>query len=86
MIIVTGAAGFIGSCIVAKLNERGRKDLILVDHLDEMKKKNIERKKYVNYYDKKDFLDLIVRDRMEERPEVMIHMGACSSTTSRTAC
>ncbi|MBP6343639.1 MAG: NAD-dependent epimerase/dehydratase family protein, partial [Candidatus Omnitrophica bacterium] len=34
MIVVTGAAGFIGSCIVARLNELGRRDLILVDHLD----------------------------------------------------
>ena len=47
MIVVTGAAGFIGSCIVAKLNERGARDLILVDHLhDGLKEKNLEHKKY----------------------------------------
>lgn len=85
MIIVTGAAGFIGSCIVAKLNERGQKDLILVDHLDELKKKNIERKQYARYYDKKDFLDLIAREHLGERPEAVIHMGACSSTTLQDA-
>lgn len=85
MIIVTGAAGFIGSCIVARLNERGQKDLVLVDHLDEFKKKNIEGKHYTHYYDKKDFLDLVVRDRLEERPEAVIHMGACSSTTLQDA-
>ena len=33
MIVVTGAAGFIGSCLVAELNSRGRYDLIVVDHL-----------------------------------------------------
>ncbi len=85
MVIVTGAAGFIGSCIVARLNERGQKDLVLVDHLDEFKKKNIERKSYIQYYDKKDFLDLVVRDRWVERPEAVIHMGACSSTTLQDA-
>jgi len=81
VIVVTGAAGFIGSCIVAGLNERGREDLILVDELDETKKANIRSKKYLRYYDKKDFLDLILRDQIKERPEAIIHMGACSSTT-----
>jgi ADP-L-glycero-D-manno-heptose 6-epimerase len=82
MIVVTGAAGFIGSCIVAKLNERGLGDLILVDHLrDGPKKKNLEHKKYVRYYDKGDFLGLVAQDRLDARLECMIHMGACSSTT-----
>ena len=81
MIVVTGAAGFIGSCIVAGLNERGREDLILVDELDEVKKRNLQNKKYRQYYDKKDFLDLVLRDEIKERPEALIHMGACSSTT-----
>ena len=31
MIVVTGAAGFIGSCMVSKLNNKGIKDIILVD-------------------------------------------------------
>jgi len=31
---VTGAAGFIGSCILARLNEIGRKDVLIVDHLN----------------------------------------------------
>ena len=35
MIVVTGAAGFIGSCLLAKLNERGIKDIIIVDHLED---------------------------------------------------
>ncbi len=85
MIVVTGAAGFIGSCIVAGLNERGREDLVLVDELDEAKKENIRRKKYLRYYDKKDFLNLILQDQVEERPEAVIHMGACSSTTLQDA-
>ncbi len=85
MIVVTGAAGFIGSCIVAGLNERGQEDLILVDELDEAKKKNLQGKQYRQYYDKKDFLDLVLRDQVKERPEAIIHMGACSSTTLQDA-
>ncbi|HCI45180.1 MAG TPA: ADP-glyceromanno-heptose 6-epimerase [Candidatus Omnitrophica bacterium] len=85
MIVVTGAAGFIGSCIVAGLNERGREDLILVDELDEAKRKNLQNKKYLEYRDKKDFLELILRDQFKERPEAVIHMGACSSTTLQDA-
>jgi len=82
MVIVTGAAGFIGSCIVAKLNERGSEDLILVDHLgDGLKEKNLEGKKYARYYDKKEFLDLIKADAIKDEVSCVIHMGACSSTT-----
>jgi len=33
VIVITGAAGFIGSCLVAELNSRGRFDLIVVDEL-----------------------------------------------------
>ena len=35
MIVVTGGAGFIGSCVVAGLNRRGFKDIIVVDRWDE---------------------------------------------------
>ena len=39
MIVITGAAGFISSCLVAYLNEQGYKDLILVDDFSHKKKK-----------------------------------------------
>ncbi|MBN1869591.1 MAG: ADP-glyceromanno-heptose 6-epimerase [Candidatus Omnitrophica bacterium] len=82
MIVVTGAAGFIGSCIVARLNERGISDLVLVDHMqDDLKKENLEGKRYKKYYDKKDFLKLVVQDNLERNIGCVIHMGACSSTT-----
>lgn len=86
MIVVTGAAGFIGSCIVAKLNERGIDDLILVDHLDDgLKEKNLENKKHAQYYDKKDFLELVQQNQLDASIESIIHMGACSSTTLQDA-
>jgi ADP-L-glycero-D-manno-heptose 6-epimerase len=82
VIIVTGGAGFIGSCIVARLNARGREDLIIVDHLnDPLKEKNLENKKYARYYDKAEFLSLLKDNRLKEPVECLIHMGACSSTT-----
>ena len=48
MIIVTGASGFIGSCLVSFLNKKGIEDLILVDEFNrEDKLANIEGKKYI---------------------------------------
>ena len=86
MIVITGAAGFIGSCIVAKLNTRGLKDLILVDHLDDgMKERNLENKKYARYYDKAEFLERVKKDQVGAGIICIIHMGACSSTTLQDA-
>ena len=46
-IVVTGAAGFIGSCMVGYLNEQGFENLILVDEFDEDEKElNLHQKKY----------------------------------------
>lgn len=83
MIVVTGGAGFIGSCIVSKLNERGRTDILLVDHLEpgSSKDRNLERKKYARYFDKEQFLQMITHGELREPVDVVIHMGACSSTT-----
>ncbi len=88
MIVITGAAGFIGSCLVAELNKRGRQDLIVVDHYDDdndPKKRNLAGKRYVRYYDKAEFLKLIRRDQFDFDVEAVLHMGACSSTTLQDA-
>jgi ADP-L-glycero-D-manno-heptose 6-epimerase len=88
MIVVTGAAGFIGSCLVAKLNERGRNDLIVVDHYDnenDPKKKNLAGKRYQRYYDKAEYLKLLKRDQFDFDVDCIFHMGACSSTTLQDA-
>lgn len=85
MIVLTGAAGFIGSCILAKLNAIGREDVITVDHLNELKKRNLVGKKFQNYLDKKEFIDLIIRDQIPFDVKCIIHMGACSSTTLQDA-
>jgi ADP-L-glycero-D-manno-heptose 6-epimerase len=47
MIIVTGAAGFIGSCLVSLLNSEGYKDIVLVDDFSPIQKlPNLEGKIY----------------------------------------
>lgn len=88
MIVITGAAGFIGSCLVAELNKRGRSDLIVVDHYDDdhdPKRKNLAGKRYLRYYDKAEFLKLIRRDQFDFDVDCVLHMGACSSTTLQDA-
>ncbi len=87
MIVVTGGAGFIGSCVIAGLNQRGRGDITIVDHLQEndLKKANIAGKQYRKYFEKDEFLALIRKDQIKEKIEAVIHMGACSSTTLQDA-
>ncbi len=81
MIIVTGGCGFIGSNIVKQLNERGHKDIIVVDNLTNGKKfLNIADCDIADYWDKEELLARIDNNTM---PEVscIFHEGACSSTT-----
>lgn len=86
MIVLTGGAGFIGSCILARLNEIGRRDVIVVDHLeDAVKKENIKSKKYESYFDKKDFIGLLTQGKFKAPVKLVIHMGACSSTILQDA-
>ena len=53
MIVVTGAAGFIASCLVSKLNQEGFKDIVLVDDFSkEEKNLNFEGKTYSQKVDR----------------------------------
>lgn len=80
MIILTGGAGFIGSCFLWKLNREGIEDILVVDDLAKSdKKNNLECKKYRQYLHKKDFLDR-VKSGGFSGVEHIVHMGACSST------
>ncbi len=83
MIVVTGAAGFIGSAFVSELNSKGLKDLILVDEaLTAEKEKNLAGKSFTKLYDKDEFL-AAVKNSSLPKISAIIHMGACSSTVER---
>ncbi|GHT39101.1 ADP-L-glycero-D-manno-heptose-6-epimerase [Endomicrobiia bacterium] len=80
MIILTGGAGFIGSCFLWKLNQEGVKDILVVDHLDNSEKwKNLIGKNYYDYIQKNDFFNTVI-SRQAQKPQAIVHLGACSST------
>ena len=82
MIIVTGGAGFIGSNIVKTLNERGERDILVVDNLKNgVKFKNIADCEIADYIDKLDFIQRIKNGEHFGKVTAIFHEGACSSTT-----
>ncbi len=79
MIVVTGAAGFIGSCLISKLNQEGHTNLILVDDFSSEKKSaNYKTKQYTKTIERNVFLDWF----KEHANEVtfMYHIGAKTDT------
>jgi ADP-L-glycero-D-manno-heptose 6-epimerase len=84
LIVVTGAAGFIGRNVVAELNARGVEDLLLVDHLGTDEKwKNLIGLRYEDLISPERYLDLLRTS--PPATEAIIHLGACSATTERNA-
>lgn len=79
--IVTGGAGFIGSNVVAALNQRGQRDILVVDNLDHPgKEHNLAELAYRDYLDKRDFRKQFLSGAID-KADTVFHMGACSSTT-----
>ena len=80
-IIVTGAAGFIGSNLVKALNARGVTDIVAVDNLTRADKfKNLVDCEIAEYVDKKDFLDVVESGELGGDIDAVLHQGACSDT------
>ena len=86
MIVVTGGAGFIGSAVAWKLNAEGIDDIVIVDSLGtSVKWKNLVNRRFADYLDKDDFLELVLDDAVPFDVDAVIHMGACSSTSETDA-
>lgn len=80
MIVVTGSAGFISSCMVARLNQEGFNDVVLVDDFSNTEKnKNFEGKKYTKCIDRRDFIPWISSNH--HFIQLIIHLGARTDTT-----
>ena len=79
MIVVTGAAGFIGSCLVGKLNDEGFNHIVVVDKFDnEAKNKNLENKHIIESVDRNDFFEWL--DKVGDKVEFIFHLGARTDT------
>ena len=77
-ILITGAAGFIGSCLVSFLNEKGLTYLILVDDFNiPAKTRNLDGKKFTAKIDRNIFLNDIKRHKID----FVFHIGARTDTT-----
>lgn len=79
-IVVTGAAGFIGSCLVQYLNYRGYSNLILVDDFTRADKvANYERKKFTEKIEREHFFEWLFHHN--PRIDFFFHIGAKTDTT-----
>ena len=86
LIILTGGAGFIGSCFLRTLNNNGITNIIVVDELDQTEKwKNLVGKKFYDYIDKDAFITMVKDNNVSYKPAYIVHLGACTSTTESDA-
>ena len=80
MIIVTGAAGFIGSCLVGKLNNKGIKDIVIVDDFSRTEKSNnFTHKVFSEKIERKDLFTWLPAHAKDI--EFIFHIGARTDTT-----
>ena len=77
--VVTGAAGFIGSNLIAGLNARGITNIIAVDNLTKGDKfRNLVDCEIADYMDKHDFRDAMNNGAFDGAVQAVLHQGACS--------
>ena len=79
--VVTGAAGFIGSRLLAALNQAGISKILAVDDLESSAKaKNLFGAEIEDYQDKREFLAQLESGRLDGSIDAIFHLGACSNT------
>jgi len=83
MIIVTGAEGFIGSCLVALLNERQYVDLVLVDDFEDLpaRAQNLQDKRFSKKVERTSFFEWL--DANAHEVQFVFHIGARTDTTEK---
>jgi len=80
MKVITGAAGFIGSCLLGLLNEKGIEDIIIVDDFSKVnKQENYSHKKYKTAIERNEFLNWFQQNAASV--EIVYHIGARTDTT-----
>jgi len=80
MIVVTGAAGFIASCLVSRLNQANFNEIVVVDNFSVAKKEdNLKGKKIKAFVDRDGFFEWL--DAHYEQVEFIFHLGARTDTT-----
>ncbi len=80
MIVVTGAAGFIGSCLIAKLNSLGYKEIVAVDDFSkEEKKENLNNKSIIEKVERTNFYRWLIKN--SDEVGFIFHIGARTDTT-----
>lgn len=86
MIVLTGGAGFIGSCFLKTLNDEGIYDAIVVDTLGTgLKWKNLVGKRFSSIVSPQRFREQCIGDSLDSAIDTIVHLGACSTTTERDA-
>ncbi len=82
MKVITGVAGFIGSCMLSRLNQEGIKDVVIVDDFSkEERKNNYKDKQYSLAIDREEF-PLWLKDNAD-KVDFVVHLGARSDTTEK---
>jgi ADP-L-glycero-D-manno-heptose 6-epimerase len=82
MIVVTGAAGFIGSYLVGKLNRERYKDIVLVDRFDDpLKVPNYQSKTFSELVDREQFFDWLALNH--RYVQIIVHLGARTDTVGQ---
>jgi ADP-L-glycero-D-manno-heptose 6-epimerase len=79
MLLVTGGAGFIGSNVVADLNQAGRTDVVVNDTLGcDAKWRNLQKRQLADFVPPADLLQWLAGRKLD----AVIHLGAISATTA----